>query len=312
MRISTVIVVFLMSLSSWAQFQLEARLDTSQITVGEQTQLRFTLHGIGSPAAIVWPGFRDALPSEIELIETSAVQKIPDAIDSYELSILITAWDSGYYAIAPMPITYLDKELETEAMLFTVNNIPVNLEAAPKDIKEIFEEPFNLLDWIRNNWIGLAIVCLIILLILLISRLLKNRKDNSNLLSSPKFNVPPHDRALMRLAELRNRELHISTDKKPFYSELTAILREYLENRYFVPALEQNSSETIESVRYLGLDQQWLDHFRSLLRTADRVKFAKEDASDQISEQHLSISKEFILATIPVAEPESTPSEEDE
>ncbi len=307
MKTGILFIVLMSSCFSWAQFKVEAKLDTADILIGQQTYLRFRTEGVNNPAAIEWPDFRAALPTEIALIETSAASKIPGTEDIYELSLLITSWDSGYFAIAPFSINYLGTAYETEALLFTVNNVAVDLAAAPKTIKGIYDEPFSFVDWVRSNWLLLVCIVLGSILILLIFKLLRTRKSGNPEHSSELSSLLPHELALKRLELLSKESTYKWEDKKPFFSDLTEILREYLEGRFYVPAIEQTSGETLESVRHLGLDQQWQDHFRSLLHTADMVKFAKESTNDDVAERLLNRSKEFILVTLPVQT-----SEEDE
>ena len=243
------------------------------------------------------------LPQEIELIETSAAKRISNTESDYELSLLITSWDSGYYAIEPLPITYLGEETETEALLFTVNNVQVDLQDGPKTIKGIYEEPFNLVDWTRSNWTLILLTLLGLALIYLLIRLSK-RKRVALPAEKEVILLPPHEQALVDLEKLKSKKSHTETDKKPFYSELTGILRRYLEDRFFVPAPEQTTEETLQSLKYLSLDQEWQDHFKSLLRTADRVKFAKERTTDTIAEQLLVRSRDFVIGTKPIPKSE--------
>jgi hypothetical protein len=303
MRITALIIGLFTSIASLAQFSIEAKLDTAEILVGEQTHLRLIADGVNNPTAIEWPDFRATLPSEIELIETSAAKRISGTEDRYELSLLITSWDSGYYAIAPIPIRYLGEASETEALLFTVNNVQIDLQEGPKSIKDIYEEPFNLLDWLQNNWTLVILALLGLALIYLLIRLSKRKH-----ISVPKEKVVitllPHEQALKELEKLESKKSFREKNKKPFYSELTRILRAYLEDRFFVPAPEQTTEETLQSLTYLSLDQEWQDHFKSMLRTADRVKFAKERTNDTIAEQLLVRSKEFVLATQPIPKSE--------
>ena len=68
---------------------------------------------------------------------------------SLQQPIIITSWDSGYYAIKPLTVTYDGIDYSTEAMLLSVMTIEVDTTAAPMDIKPIYLEPFSIKDWFK-------------------------------------------------------------------------------------------------------------------------------------------------------------------
>jgi hypothetical protein len=68
---------------------------------------------------------------------------------------------------------------------------------------------------------------------------------------------------------------------KEYYSELTEIVRGYIERELKVPALENTSDEILEMIKdfktsdTIETSKETIDKLKDLLREADLVKFAK-------------------------------------
>ncbi|NND95467.1 MAG: hypothetical protein HKN45_11425 [Flavobacteriales bacterium] len=304
MRSLVVCISLLFALSiSGQDIDLTTSLDTNAIRIGEQTVYRITAAGIEDAEILKWPTVKDTLQRYVEIIETLPVDTLknePGDI-TLQLPIVVTSWDSGYYAIKPISLKYGDKDYKTEAMLLSVNTVEVDTTAAPMDIKPIYEEPFSFKDWLSQNWPYIVGLIAIIALIYFIVRQIRKRTEQFPV-PEPVRIIPAHEKALARLKALQEREAHEQDDKKLYYSELTEALRTYLEERYKVNALEQTSSEILNDIRYIGLDSGSNDYLRSLLITADMVKFAKEKPASSMAQNHLQRAIDFVEQTKNVSE----------
>ncbi len=85
-----------------------------------------------------------------------------------------------------------------------------------------------------------------------------------------------HEVAFKELERLREEELWQKGEIKKYYTRLTEILRQYLENRFRVYSLEMTTAETLEALVSTGFkkDESYND-LKSVLTGADLVKFAK-------------------------------------
>lgn len=85
---------------------------------------------------------------------------------------------------------------------------------------------------------------------------------------------------------------------KPFYSELSGIVRHYLEDRFKINAPEMTTEEFLVYVRstaVLTMDQKrFLQEF---LNGSDMVKFAKHEPNINEALENLRLAKELFLAT---------------
>ena len=162
---------------------------------------------------------------------------------------MITAWDSGYYQVPPIPVTYTYQG-KTDT-LYTLA-IPLEVRIIQTDsssitpIKPIIEEPTKLIDY-WPFFAGLGGLSLIGLLVYL---LLKRRKKPVEIPQEPEVVRPPHEIALEKLHTLEAGGLWQKGQVKEYHSELTYIVREYLENKipdsrigkYYYPVIEPTSS----------------------------------------------------------------------
>ncbi|MEL6140324.1 MAG: hypothetical protein AAFU67_01760, partial [Bacteroidota bacterium] len=112
----------------------------------------------------------------------------------------------------------------------------------------------------------------------------------------------PYELALERLNELEGKKLWQAGEVKMYYSELSYILRAYLEDHFKIPALE---STTRQIDRALQERKQLNDTQRAelseLLQLSDLVKFAKAEPADDLHQRDLERVRNFVedMATQP-------------
>lgn len=88
--------------------------------------------------------------------------------------------------------------------------------------------------------------------------------------------LPAHVVALKALEELGEKKLWQEGQFKAFHTELTDILRRYIEDRYQAPAMESTTDEILEELLELTMTQKSsYNNLKEVLQMADLVKFAK-------------------------------------
>lgn len=88
--------------------------------------------------------------------------------------------------------------------------------------------------------------------------------------------LPAHVVAMQALESLAAKQLWQNGRDKLFHTELTDILRVYIEQRFQVPAMERTSDEILDSLYELAESQKSsLANLKQILGLADLVKFAK-------------------------------------
>ena len=307
-------ILILACVAGFAQnAMVKAELDSQQILIGDQINLDLSVE-FTHETPIAWPAFTDTITGQIEIVQSS----IPDTTkrESGETVIhqrlVLTSFDTGFIVLPPIDFIFNNDSsqmLSTEPLLIFVSDIPVEMEAEIKEIKEPYDVPFNWKKWLMYGLIILLVLGLIIAAILLIRR---RKRKPIEVLARPKPKRPAHDIALEKLEELRQKKLWQNDKTKQFYIELSDIIREYIEFRFDVLALEMTTDETIFSLKRDGLEELKLAPLKKLLQMADLAKFAKYTPVANENEQCFEIAKLFVSGTMvmPLDEPKKEGDEQ--
>ncbi len=176
------------------------------------------------------------------------------------------------------------------------------------DIKDIRREPFSWREFLYayRQWILLALGIVVLLIIVYQLRKQKYRSDAA---LSRSIQLPPYEYAQRRLDALDRRQLWQNRQLKAYYAELTHIVREYLEKRYQIPALESVSDEILRHLRSTDFPQPLLSDLQKLLTEADLAKFAQSVPPDFYHAEAMQTARRMIMETIEkqVVEPNPAP-----
>ena len=119
----------------------------------------------------------------------------------------------------------------------------------------------------------------------------------------------PIEKATSLLNSLEKKELWQKGEVKEYYSELTNIVRNYIEEAIEIPAMESTTSELIEGLKVASLkkkmmlSQDTIENLFVVLKQADLVKFAKSKPMDfEITEDRKKIERAIVTLdkSIPV------------
>jgi hypothetical protein len=108
--------------------------------------------------------------------------------------------------------------------------------------------------------------------------------------------VPPHQVALQKLTILEQKQLWKHGGVEQFYAELSLIMREYLENRFRIPALESTTREILPLLQNTGFPENLKNVLREILHESDMTKFAKHPPPEQFHEKALNMARQLILS----------------
>jgi len=305
----TVAIALLATHSSVAQnIQATAAINNNNIKIGQQVILNLNVTynaNSGKHLVIGWPQLADTIRKEIEIVGQSKVDTvIADSANPYQLSLrksfLITSFDSGSWTIPPFKFSTNDDSITayTQALILNVSNIAVDTTLNIKDIKPILEVNYTFIDWIKDNIypiiITLAAIIIIIIIVYYIRKKLKN-KPVEIIPEAPK--LPAHVIALEKLDKLKNEKLWQEGKIKLYHSSLTDIVREYIENRFKIQAMEQTTDEILHGFRNVAIDEESKGKLKQLLLLSDLVKFAKEHPLPNENEISLMNAYDFINGT---------------
>lgn len=277
---------------AWSQVRIRAELDTTDILIGDHIPLRLYL-GLSEGVAIERIG-TDALEGVgIELVEAKPLQRA-NAQSAYQ-DFILSVYDSGHYELPPLPVVYRhDGQLDTTftpRLAFDARTILLPGDsAALQPIKPIVEEPLRL----EDVWPYLAAVLALALLVVLLLIPWRRRRERAKTPEPVFVHKPAHELALNALNQLEALALWQDGQVKHYYSELTLILRRYLEQRFHIRTRERTTAEILKQLDETRVEK---DELRSLLNLADLVKFAKAEPLDEQHRQSMQRVRRFVEET---------------
>lgn len=268
-----------------AQVEVHAVLDSNKIRIGEQVRLDIYLKydaSVNKNISIQWPQFNDTLKEKVDVIgitkiDTTIPNKAEPNIIQQHAQLLITSYDSGYYAIPPFEFI-INKDTTspslTEALLLEVYSVPTDTSFAKvKDIKAPFDEPFDWKWYLSYVYIGLAVIVGILILIYVLKKI-KDREPEE--VAPPKPKIPAHITALASLEKIKEEAIWKDNKTKEYYSQITDTIRLYIEERFKIQALELTSDEIIHVFKSQVIDADSKSKLFQILTLSDFVKFAKQ------------------------------------
>ncbi len=243
--------------------------DTTSIKIGAQIQFKITVNEINN---IVFPKLQLDSLGKVEVIESLPVDTLKNRL---EKKYLLTSFDSGQYVIPKQLVLINNKQFYTDSLLINVATVKVDtLKQKMFPIKSIKKEPKTFDDYKYLLWWLIPILILLAVVLYFIFR----KKEKKEI---PKVYVAPIKEALQRLKELDEKQLLQQNKIKIYYSELTDIVRTYIEKDINIPALESTTNELIEIINdfnessKLGISKDTIQQLKEVLQSADLVKFAK-------------------------------------
>jgi hypothetical protein len=260
-----------------------AFLDSNVLRIGDQTTLHLGIDFNEKDRIIHISPDLPLDTTVFEIIKKTAWDKGGRGRDyGIHRDIIFTAWDTGLYKIPTMVFTVQNASgdintYETRPLMVTVENPKdVDKMTAPMPIKEIIQEERTFEDYLP------LVVGLVGLVALgfLIWAFNKKRKEKRIAPVIRQIIHPPHIITERLLKELKIKQLWQKGDIKEYYSELSHILRGYIETAFQIPALESTTDELMEALQ-ISDNQVFhgqadvIEKIQDLLQTADLVKFAK-------------------------------------
>ncbi len=276
------------------------KLDQATIRIGDQTGLHLSVE---QPVKeqVIFPKPGDTITGKIQVIRTGKNDTIPDKNDHNRITvtqnITITSFDAGAYIIPPFVFKTKTGELKTGESVLTVQSVKVDTTKAIYDIKQPLAVSYSFMDWLKDNWAWVLLPLLGIICIAVLIWYLRKRLKNKPVFAVVKPALPAHTIALNKLQELRDKKLWQQDQVKAYYSELSDVLREYLEKRYVIKTHEKTTDEIFTGLQQLDLSAEHRNMLYQLLSTADLVKFAKGKPSAIENEQCIENAVSFVRHT---------------
>ncbi len=285
-------ILFLFTTTLFAQ-KVTTSIDTTRNKIGAEFQLTLKA-SVNKKDKVVFPKAKNF--GALEVIESYKIDTIKSN-GKYELikKYGLTQFDSGKYTIPRIQILINGKPNFSDSLKVEVNNVKVDtLKQKMYDIKDVAQVETS-----SNWWKYVLAIFFLVAIGFVVYWLLKkyqNREKNEEVVYTS-----PIEKATSLLQQLESKELWQRGEVKSYYSELTDIARNYIEEEIEIPAMESTTSELIFALRKvanqkkLKLSAATLENLEKVLKQADLVKFAKVKPLDfEIEEDKKRISSSIV------------------
>lgn len=276
LQASAYMFLFFFLCSFFSFSQVTATIDSTSIQIGAQITYKIQV-ATDSTKLVVFPEGQTFTP--LEMIESYAIDTVKND-DKFNLikKYGLTQFDSGSYTIPKQKIIIGDNTIFTDSLNVEVKNVVIDTtKQGLYDVKPIFEVDKTG----RSYWWIYLLLALLILAIagVLLWWFIWRKKP---LTEEEKIALlPPYDRAKIALEKLDNSDYLKHEEIKEYYSELTLIIRTYLDEKVYDKALESTTDELVNRLQILkkgnqiDLSNETIANIETIFRRADLVKFAK-------------------------------------
>lgn len=226
--------------------------------------------------------FYDEIESEFfEILEVKkSISKNEDIqITNFKFESAVF-FDIGEQIIPQMKFNIIDNEdtleMFSDSIIIDIKSIVDTENPQLKDIKNPISINFTFLEYFLPILFLVIIIAIIIIIV-------KKRKNEPIFPKKEEKKIPAHIIALEKIKELKRKKLLDNKKMKEYYTEISWICREYLENRFGFPFLEFTGFEIRQILKKHNIENK--SKFQNILKNCDKVKYAKYIPQQKNSEK---------------------------
>lgn len=268
-----------------------SKISTDYIKFGEPIVLKITVK-TGQKDTIIFPTITDTLSEKFEVLRQKKDTLSKNNSIFINDSIIFSAYEEGTFSVPPQRILVNSKEYFTPSYKVTVAPVVTDSVKTPLfDIKSIVQIPKNVWDYIQP-YLGYVLILLVILVCVIIYFIRRKKKKSETYKSEPDV------LAIKRLKKLKKSNYIAKDLYKKYYSELTSIIKEYMEARWNFPATKLLSDDLLEYLKKEKLiDENEIENLSGIFKTSDLAKFAKYKPTPEEAKLHMEKAINFINLT---------------
>ena len=274
---------------------LKALQPRDSVLVADQFEYGFTLEAVESGTTLELSDFEQICNDTLVLVRNWQI----DTLKNGDIcgSVLISPFEEGLFAL-PSIYVLRQRGESVDTLRFagqTLEVAPMQVDTATFQIhplKEQINYPLTFAEvapYLFGSILGIA---LLVLAIIYLPRLFKRKSVKEN------RKDPPHIVALRELDRYRSDKFWQPSQQKAFYSGITDILKNYIDQRFAIDAPEMTTDELFKELKKRSeFDEDLYESLKELFERADFVKFAKFVADDKDNAQAVPLCVRFVTST---------------
>ena len=280
------------------------QFDRNDITVGDTVQLRLLIEA--DEDLHIYLDLIDLNNLQHVEMESPKVKRVKfreTGLDEvvankalYEVIYPLRAFAPGKHTLPPIKIKYTDADgndasIQTPVYSFEVRAVKPADATEIKDTKPPLGPPRSSLAYI------LVVVLLLTIIGVFILLYLRKRFQPTDLPIKAPVRRPPHEVAYERLKQIEAMNLVAQGRMKEYHTEITQVIRQYIEARYSIPALELTTEDLLERLRHTAIEDGNLSLIRNFFAHCNLVKFARYQPSKPEAHERIGEARTIIDIT---------------
>ncbi|MDE6380958.1 MAG: hypothetical protein K2L11_10835 [Muribaculaceae bacterium] len=284
--LSVSLVAMALSMPAAASVKVTASLDSASIMMGRIDTLRLVVDREAGVQG-VFPIFNRQGPGGLVTLFNDTVELGAPIVDTVKqdggriierLRVPVQVFDSGFYRLPPFVYLTASDSVGSNELDLTVVPVKVGENDAISDFRDIADPSDRsfwdwMPDWLYDLWWLWLLLIAAIAAAVYFGR--KYRKTGKFITLPEKPQPKPWTVALDRLENLKAKNLWENGMEKEYFTQLTDILRDYLQARFGINAMEMTSRQIMQTLADQEDVREKRSYVRKILDVADFVKFAK-------------------------------------
>jgi len=286
--------------------QLQKR---DSVLIADQLKYGVRLNGLPEGTRILLPEWHDTVTANVDIVQPwqidtlsyrKATKTKPAEMD-IEAYLIITSFEEGLHDLPGIDLVRwapngVADSLSYEYQQLVVTTLPVDTATFEvHEIKDQIRYPVTFKELAPYIFGGLLLIGLIVLAVWLVKRYLARKKGEEEARKEP-----AHIVALRKLDKWRGDKFWEPEHQKEFYSGVTDALREYIDARFGVSAMEMTTYEIFDALKKEEIPDDLRASLKELFERADFVKFAKHSADRDENASVLPTAVRFVTSTYQV------------
>ncbi len=277
--LSVLLLLMVSVVSAIAQPQISVSVDTNKILIGDLIKLQLAVSNVDKSSQVIWPVTQDIF-KQLEIIDEQKIDtSTKGAIMNLHKSLIISAYDSGTFTIPELKFLIINGQqidtLISNPIAIQVRTLDVDTTKDYMPLKANLDAPIY---W-YELWYVWVIIVGVVVLIIVVYLVTKQFKKSRNKIPQSKISL--FDATIGQLQALKKKDLPSQGSYKQYYSELSEIVKTYIDQRFQLQSLEQTTAEVLQISKRTPLLKKNRTELKLILRTADLVKFAKAQPNEQ-------------------------------